>query len=69
MGYKGRLRQAIGLELLRLTNRNPGSISRTLDVIRTQRIPLVDPVRLRRMLVDGRIRGDASIEDRKDNHS
>ena len=69
MGYKGRLRTTIGLELLRLTNRNPGSISRTLDVIRTQRIPLDDPIRVRRMLVDGRIRRYASIEHRKDDHS
>jgi energy-coupling factor transporter ATP-binding protein EcfA2 len=69
MGYEGRIRQVIGLELLRLTNRNPGSISRTLDVIRTQRVPLDDPIRVRRMLVDGRIRTEVSIEDRKDNHS
>ncbi|MBZ5499371.1 MAG: ATP-binding protein [Acidobacteriia bacterium] len=60
MGYHGTLRNSIGNELLRLTGGNPGAISQTLDVIRLERTPLDDPIRVRRMLIEGRIRNIAS---------
>jgi len=61
MGYKGKLRNSIGIELYRLTGGNPGSISRTLDVIRLQRAQLDDPIRVRRMIIEGRIGTIASV--------
>jgi hypothetical protein len=56
MGYSCRLRNTIGVELYRLTRGNPGAISRTLGAIRREPAPLDDPIRVRRMLIEGRIR-------------
>ena len=53
--YAGSLQGAIAREVVRLAGGNPGSISETLNVIRSQRRPLDDPIRVRRMFIDGRM--------------
>jgi len=55
MSYAEALRKTIAPEIFRLTGGNPGSISRTLYAIGSQRVPLDDPIRVRRMFVDGKI--------------
>jgi hypothetical protein len=56
MNYAGPLKKAIALELIRLTAGNPGAISRTIATIGKQAMPIDDPVRVRRMFIDGKIR-------------
>jgi hypothetical protein len=53
LGYRGSLRAALAREIINQAGSNPGSISRTLDVIRSQPRRLDDPIRVRRMFVDG----------------
>lgn len=53
--YAGSLQGAIAREVVRLAGGNPGSISETLNVIRSQPRPLDDPIRVRRMFIDGRM--------------
>ena len=57
--YADPLKKTMAREILRLTAGNPGAISQTLAVIANQTIPLDDPIRVRRMFVDGRILRDA----------
>ncbi len=53
-GYESGLKIKIALEIYRLTEGNPGAVSRTLELIRQQHRRLDDPVRVRRMYVDAR---------------
>jgi len=53
MDYTGPLKRGIAQEILRLAGGNPGSISETLGVIRRQSRRLDDPIRVRRMFIDG----------------
>jgi hypothetical protein len=55
LGYAGTLKHGIGHEILRLTGGNPGTISETLAIIRCQPCRLDDPIRVRRMFIDGRL--------------
>jgi hypothetical protein len=55
MGYPEALRKSIAAEIFRLTAGNPGSISRTISVISNQPVPIDDPIRVRRMFLDGKI--------------
>jgi hypothetical protein len=55
MNYAGSLKRAIALEIYRLTAGNPGAIARTLAIIGKQVISIDDPIRVRRMFIDGRI--------------
>ena len=53
MGYGGSLRAALAREIIHQAGSNPGLISRTLDVIRSQPRRLDDPIRVARMFIDG----------------
>jgi hypothetical protein len=53
LGYGGSLRAALAKEIIHQAGSNPGSISGTLDVIRFQPQRLDDPIRVRRMFIDG----------------
>jgi len=55
MGYAGPLKQGIAHEILRLAGGNPGAIFETLTMIRGQTRHLDDPIRVRRMFIDGRL--------------
>jgi hypothetical protein len=55
MNYSESLRKSIACEVFRLTCGNPGSISRTMSVVRSQPMPIDDPIRVRRMFLDGKI--------------
>jgi hypothetical protein len=55
LGYEGMLKRGISHEILRLTGGNPGAISETLIVIGRQTRLLDDPIRVRRMFIDGRL--------------
>jgi hypothetical protein len=55
MNYSEALRKSIASEVFRLTRGNPGSISRTMSVISSQLVLVDDPIRVRRMFVDGKI--------------
>jgi AAA+ ATPase superfamily predicted ATPase len=55
MGYPEVLRKSIAAEIFRLTGGNPGSISRTLSVIKRQPTLIDDPICVGRMFLDGKI--------------
>jgi hypothetical protein len=55
MSYPEPLGKAIAVEISRLANGNPGAISRTLSAMAMNPVPLDDPIRVRRMFVEGRI--------------
>jgi AAA+ ATPase superfamily predicted ATPase len=55
LNYPETLCTKIAPEIFRLTAGNPGLISRTLVVIGNQPSPIDDPIRVRRMFVDGQI--------------
>ncbi|MGD0099032.1 MAG: ATP-binding protein [Acidobacteriota bacterium] len=63
MSYSKELEKTIASEIFRLTGGNPGSTSQTLYAIRSQSVPIDDPIRIRRMFVDGKISrfSDSSI--------
>jgi hypothetical protein len=54
-GCAGPLGRAIAAEVQRLCRGNPGLISDTLEAIRNNAVPLDDPIRVRRFVVDGRL--------------
>ncbi|MGA2263315.1 MAG: hypothetical protein ABSH28_18010 [Acidobacteriota bacterium] len=54
-GCAGPLGRAIAAEVQRLCLGNPGLISDTLDAIRNDAASLDDPIRVRRLFVDGRL--------------
>jgi DNA polymerase III delta prime subunit len=53
LGYGEALRVALAREITRRAGNNPGLIAETLKVIRAQPQRLDDPIRVRRMFVDG----------------
>lgn len=63
MSYSKELEKTIASEIFRLTGGNPGSTSQTLSAICSQSVPIDDPIRIRRMFVDGKISrlSDSSI--------
>jgi hypothetical protein len=54
-GCKGLLGRAIAAEVQRLCRGNPGLISDTLNAIQSNAVPLDDPIRVRRLFIDGRL--------------
>lgn len=55
MSYSKELEKTIASEIFRLTGGNPGSTSQTLSAISSQSVPIDDPIRIRRMFVNGKI--------------
>jgi hypothetical protein len=55
MGCKGSLGRAVADEVQRLCRGNPGLISDTLNVMQDGAVPLDDPIRVRRLFIDGRL--------------
>ncbi len=55
MNYSEALRKNIASEIFRLTRGNPGAISRTMSAISKQPRLVDDPIRIRRIFVDGKI--------------
>lgn len=54
-GCTGPLGRAVATEVQRFCRGNPGLISDTLEAIRNDAVPLEDPIRVRRLFVDGRL--------------
>jgi len=53
LGYGGQLCTALAKEIVHRAGGNPGLISATIDVIRSQPQKLDDPIRVARMFLDG----------------
>lgn len=52
---RGSLGRAIADEVQRLSHGNPGLISDTLNAMKAGTVPLDDPIRVRRLFIDGRL--------------
>ncbi len=53
LGYRGPLCTALAKEIVHRAGGNPGLISGTIEVIRSQPQRLDDPIRVARMFLDG----------------